>query len=72
MEYNITMDVFNSSKTIDTAVTYASVASTSKISRIRLDTTLYHYLYIVNNSARCAVDRWIYIDSEKDTYYCSS
>ena len=42
----ITMDTFNSSKTRATAVNYASVTSTRKLSRVRLDTTLYHYLYI--------------------------
>ena len=68
----ITMYKFNSSNTRDTAVKYDSVASISNLSRIRLDTTLDNYLDIGKKSARCSVHRWLGIDSERHTYYCSS
>ena len=66
------MDTFNSNQTRDMAVNYSSVANTSKLSRIRIDTTLDHYLNIGKKSARFSVHRWIGIKSERRTYYCSS
>ena len=53
----ITMDTLNSSKTRAAAVNDASVASTSTISKVRLDTTLYNYVDIGNNIERCSVHR---------------
>ena len=59
----ITMDTFNSSKNRDMEVNHASVASTSKLFIIRLDTTLDYYLDIGKKSARYSVHRWIFIES---------
>ena len=66
------MDTFNSSNTRATAVSDAFVASTSKLSKIRLYTTLDHYLYTGKKIARCSVHRWLGIESEIHTYYCFS
>ena len=66
------MDTFHSGQTRATAVNNASIDSTSKLSRLRLDTTLDHYLDIGNKSAMCSVHRWLDIESDRHTYYCSS
>ena len=68
----ITMDTFNSRKTIATKFNNSSIASKIKLYRIILDTTLDHYLYIGNNIARCSVRVWLCIVSDKHTYYCFS
>ena len=52
------MNESNSSKDRYTAVNDDSVVSISKLSRIRLDTTLYTCLDIVNKISRCSVHKW--------------
>ena len=66
------MDTLNSSNTRAKAVNDASVASTRNLSRIRIYTTLDHYLDIGNKSEMCSVHRWLDIESDRHTYYCSS
>ena len=66
------MDTLNSIKTRSTEANDALIASTSKPSSIRLDTTLDNYLDIGKNSSRCSVHRWLGIESERYTNYCSS
>ena len=58
----IMMDTLNSSKTIPTEVNDDSVASTRNLSKIILDTTLYHYLDTLKKSPRCSVHRWLGIE----------
>ena len=55
-----------------TPVNDASVASTSTLSRLRLDPTLDHILDIAKSSARCAIHRWVGIELERNTYFCST
>ena len=51
------MDILNSSKTRATAVNYASVEITNKLSRIRIHTKIDNYLDIFKKNARCSVHR---------------
>ena len=55
-----------------TVVNDKSVKPTSNLSQSRLDQSLDHFLMKPSKSARCAVHRWLGIETEKDTYYCSA
>ena len=53
-----------------TAVNDASIASTSNLSRLRLDKTLDHMQDIGKENARCLLHRWVGFELEKNVYYC--
>lgn len=56
-----------------TLVNDASVASTSALSRLRLDPTLDHISdMLAKSSARCAIHRWVGIELESNTYFFST
>ena len=55
-----------------TPVNDVSIVSTSALSRLRLDPTLDHILDMAKGSARCAIHRWVGIELERNTYFCST
>jgi len=44
----------------------------SRLSKIRLDTSMDHIANIGKSSARCALHRWLGYETEKDVHFCPS
>ena len=55
-----------------TSLTDKTVRCGTPLTILRMDQSLNHHLQLTGKNARCAMHRWVGIETERDTYYCAT